>query len=122
MNAETAITTSLAALPGLEQSRRDCLEALAARDRNRASSPNQNGHPKRFVAPGGVVATDVVPWPRRPGVSRVRSACSEAATQLGYSRFMWSGGAFVLAAALTRGAMHLGLQSGPVVVHLVWPV
>lgn len=122
MNAEAAITASLAALPGLEKSRRDRLEDLANRTRDRTSQSNETGHAKRFIAPGGPIAIDVVPWPNRPRFSRVRRACSQAVAQLGHSRLMWTGAGIIAAAALTRGALHLGIQSGPVIVHLVWQV
>lgn len=122
MNAESEITSSLAALPGLEKSRRDRLEALATRTCDRTPQPNEAGHPKRFAPQSGAVASDVVPWPVRPRFSRIRRSCFETATQLSHSRLMWTGAGLIAAAALTRGAMQLGLQSGPVIVHLVWPV
>ena len=122
MNAETAITNSLASLPGLEKSRRDRLADIAARTCDRTPQPNEAGPPKRFAPQSGASTSDVVPWPIRPRFSRIRRACSETVTQLGSSRLMWTGAGLIALAALTRGAMHLGLQSGPVIVHLVWPV
>ena len=122
MNAEAAITSHIAALRQPAGPPDHSLASRLARDGDRTPQPNEDRHPKRFTPQGGAVASDVVPWPVRPGFSRVRRACSQAVAHLGHSRLMWTGAGLIAAAALTRGALHLGIQSGPVIVHLVWPV
>lgn len=119
---EAIITSAVAALRQPSRSSDPSLAPRLGCGRDRTPSPNETGHPKCFVAPGGPVAVDVVPWPDRPRISGIRRAYSQAFAHLGHSRLMWTGAGIIAAAALTRGALHLGIQSGPVIVHLVWPV
>jgi hypothetical protein len=64
----------------------------------------------------------VVPWRDRPGIARACRKAVAGVASLGDSSLLWCLAGASVTSALVLGALHLGYQSGPVIVHLVWPV
>lgn len=78
---------------------------------------------KRFtppIHPDGAHMGARNPWPRVPGLRR---SGYQSAVALGRSPAAWGVTALVVTVSVLGVAMHLAGQiTGPVVVHLVWPV
>lgn len=122
MNNEIAIAAAVATLCGPAQPRHHSLEARPAGASHRAHQPNQAGEAKRFHAPVERPNSNLRPGRSRPGIARVRGDGLTRVAQLGNNYLLWGGAVCLVGLAILRAANHIGLGSGPVVVHLVWPV
>lgn len=116
------IASELAYLRGQAQPPHHGPPARAPRAGYRAPSPNEDRNPKRFHPQTGSPPTDIQPWGSRPRIASVRGRRIEAVASVGHSKLAWAGAFCLVGAAIFRAANHLGYMSGPVVVHLVWPV
>lgn len=122
MNAEPQIAAYCATVRQGNGPARHRMADKKSRGSDRAPEREQAGRSLGFRPPAGGCAPVADPWPRRPRFSRASRQPLEAATALAAKPAATVVAAFVLLAGLMRVAAEFGSQSGPVIVHLVWPV
>lgn len=120
--AESEIAAAVANIRGQQATRRYGVADQPAPRRDRTLAPDQNAEAKRFHPPADRPDPHVSPFGPRPGFAGTRRPRSEAVIALGRNPALWGGAIALFTLMIMRAAAHLGVQSGPVIVHLVWPV